>query len=75
VIPRWVAIPFLLGMGARLLMAAYRGYIKREFVTANTFSGASYRRSNGSEATPQQSYRRMLAHPQAHGDSDSGYPA
>jgi hypothetical protein len=28
--PHWAAIPFLLGVAAALLMAAYRGYIKGE---------------------------------------------
>jgi hypothetical protein len=42
VIPCWVAIPFLLGMGATLLIAAYRGYIKGA-VHAGTSLLAPYR--------------------------------
>jgi hypothetical protein len=39
--PRWLAIPLLLGMGAVLLMAAYHGYIKGE-VRAGTSLLAPY---------------------------------
>ena len=40
--PRCLAIPLLIGMGAALLMAAYRGYMKGE-VRAGTSLLAPYR--------------------------------